>query len=501
MRKIIKMLTSKIVILGVFLLIQLIFLIFLFKALIDNDYIGVYLHLLLSALSVLIVMHIISSNLNPEYKIAWLIPILAFPIFGAFFYLFYHQNNVKPKTRRIFKNIKAERKQLLNKIPDNFYDKEVYYLNNSGWRYYRNTKTMFLGSGEIKLKELLKDLKKAEKFIFLEYYILAKGEMLDQIMEILIEKASSGVEVKILYDDFGSAPRLPFNFVRKMKKHNIQARPFNRMSIHINFAMNYRTHRKIVIIDNKVAYTGGINIGDEYINRDSKLGHWQDSAIRIEGEAVWSVTLTYLENWNFSHKKSFLDYEKYQIEHSIPSDDIVAPFADNPIEDKQIARSMFLYLIAEAKEEILITSPYLILDNELQTALMLASKAGVKIKIIIPNIPDKKSVYLVTENFALNLLRYGVEIYKYKPGFIHSKLFVVDNKKAVVGTSNLDFRSLYLNFENNIYLANSSEINNIANYINDSLSDSVLMTEDDLVKKNILVRFLQSIFRGFSALL
>ena len=497
MRKLIKMLTSKVIILGLFLLVQLVFLIFLFNALINDEMIGIYLHFFFLALSILIVLHIISSNINPEYKIAWLIPILAFPVF----YIFYHQNNVRPKVRNKFRQIKAKRKFLLNKIPNSLDYKEINYLNNNGWRYYRNTVTKFLPSGEEKLKSLLIDLENAEKFILLEYYILAQGYMFDQIMEILERKAKDGLEVKIIYDDMGSADRLPFNFVKKLKLKGIEARPFNRMSLHLNFAMNYRTHRKIVIIDNKVAYTGGINIGDEYINRDSKLGHWQDSAIRIEGEAVWSLTLTYLENWNFSNKKDTIEYEPYQITHSVESNEVVAPFADNPIEDKQIARAMFLYLIGEAKDEILITSPYLILDNELQTALMLASKAGVKIKIVIPNIPDKRSVYLVTESYALTLLDMGIEIYKYNPGFIHSKLFVVDNKKAIIGTSNLDFRSLYLNFENNIYLYNSKEISNITNYINDSISQSTLMKKEDLEKNSFIVKTIQNIARGFSALL
>lgn len=501
MRKLIKMLTSKVLILGLFLLVQLVFIIFLFNALINNEMIGIYLHFFFLALSILIVLHIISSNINPEYKIAWLIPILAFPIFGAFFYIFYHQNNVRPKVRKKFKQIKAKRKFLLDKIPNSLDFKEINYLNNNGWRYYRNTKTKFLASGVEKLENLLIDLENAEHFILLEYYILAQGYMFDQIMTILEQKAKDGLEIKIIYDDMGSADRLPFNFVKKLRAKGIEARPFNRMSFHLNFAMNYRTHRKIVIIDNKIAYTGGINIGDEYINRDSKLGHWQDSAIRIEGEAVWSLTLTYLENWNFSNKKNTIEYEQYQIAHSIESNEVVAPFADNPLEDKQIARAMFLYLIGEAKEEILITSPYLILDNELQTALMLASKAGVKIKIVIPNIPDKRSVYLVTESYALTLLQFGAEIYKYNPGFIHSKLFVVDNNKAIIGTSNLDFRSLYLNFENNIYLYNSNEINNIRNYINDSITQSTLMTEKDLEKKSFIVKTIQNVFKGFSALL
>lgn len=500
MRKIVKLLTSKILISGLIFLAQLIFIYFLFNQLVNNEFIGVYIHFLFIGLSVIIVLHINSSTLNPEYKIAWLVPIIAFPVFGTFFYLFYKQNNVsKRKTKRYLEAI-SKRKSYIGDPIDDLSFKEITYLNRSGWRYYLNTKSHFIASGEEKLNLMIADLKKAEKFILLEYYIVSKGFMFNQIFNVLKEKAQNGVLVYVLYDDFGSADKLPLNFRKNMEKFGIIAVPFNRMSFHINFAMNYRSHRKITVIDNKVAYTGGINIGDEYINKAKKNVHWHDSAIRLEGEAVWALTLTFLENWNFSSKQKLTSLD-FKIDHKVKSNEIIAPFADEPIENLQIARSLFLYLINEAKEEILITTPYLILDSEIQTALKLASQSGVKIKIVIPKIPDKKIIYLVTEAYALKLHNVNVEIYKYNPGFIHSKLFVIDNKKAVIGTSNLDFRSLYLNFENNVYLYNSKSVNDITNYINQAISNSKLMTMEDLEKKSLIIKTLQAIFKGFSPLL
>src|SRR5690554_903370 len=500
MRKIVKLLTSKILITGIIVLIQLAFIYFLVDQLVNNEIFGIYVHILFIIISVIVILHVNSSTINPEYKIAWIIPVAAFPVFGTFFYLFYHQSTIRPKRTKKYLEAIKQRKSLIGSSSEGLDFKEITYLNNSGWRTFSNSKSHFIASGDEKLKLMVEDLKKAEHFILMEYYIVAKGVMFNEIFDVLKEKASQGVKVYVIYDDFGSADKLPFNFIKNMQEVNITAIPFNRMNIHINFAMNYRSHRKITVIDNKIAYTGGVNIGDEYINKQKKQIPWRDSAIRLEGESVWSLTLTFLENWNFSTKNQ-LDSTNFKLDYSVSSKEVIAPFADNPIEDKQIARSMFLYLINNAKEEILITSPYLILDSEIQTALKLAAMSGVKIKIIIPGIPDKKMIYLVTEGYALKLLNLGVEIYKYIPGFIHSKLFVVDNSKAIIGTSNLDFRSLFLNFENNVYLYNSQSINQINNYINNIINESKLMSQNDLEKKNIIIRTIQAILKGFSPLL
>lgn len=499
MRKIIKILTSKTLILGLFILAQLFFLGFVVTRLINDEYIGIYLNWFFAIISIFIVIHVVSSDMNPEYKIAWIIPILALPVFGTFFYLLYHQNNVTKKTLENYFNITKTRNKLLKNIPNELKYKEILYLNNNGWRYYRNSNVKILKSGEEKLTKLLIDLKNAKEFILMEYFILSKGRVYDQIFDVLKQKAKEGVEIKIIYDDFGSADRLPFNFRKKMKLEGIETIPFNRMNLRLNFAMNYRTHRKIVVIDNKVAYTGGINIGDEYNNYVERFGQWHDASFRITGNAVWSFTLIFLENWNFSVKDR-VEYINYYREGDVKSNEVVAPFADNPIEDRQITKSALLYLINEAKEEILITTPYLILDNELMTALKLAAKSGVKVKIVIPGIADKKLVYLVTELYAQGLVKNGVEIYKYKPGFIHSKLYLFDNKKAIIGTTNLDFRSLYLHFENNVLIYNSPVINEIYNYIIDAINISDLQSEDDL-EKNFLIKTLQQILRGFSAIL
>lgn len=497
MKKILKFITSKALIIGLFVLMQLFFLGFIVHKLVNDDLFGIYLQVFFNILSFIIIIRIVASDINPEYKIAWIIPVLAFPIFGTFFYLLYHQNNVTKKRRNKFKEIITDRNILLNEVPNELKYKEIQYLNKNGWRYYKNSKANLLPSGTLKFNSLFEDLKKAESFILIEYFILSKGKIFDELMEILIEKAKSGVEVKIIYDDFGSVDTLPFNFRKKLRKYNIMTTAFNPINFHLNFSMNYRTHRKIVVIDNKVAYTGGINVGDEYANLYTKYGNWHDASIRIEGSAVWSFTLIFLESWNFTNKKK-LSYIDYFLPHKVLSDDVIAPFGDNPLENREITKSALLYLISEAKEEILINSPYLILDNEIITALKLAAKSGVSVNIVIPGIADKKLVYLVTESYALDLVKAGVNIYKYIPGFSHSKLYLFDKKKAIVGTTNLDFRSLYLHFENNCLIYNSESLVEIYNYLKETIDNSKLMTEKDLRKRSVIVRTIQAILRGFS---
>lgn len=500
MRKIVKLITSKIVILGIFFLLQLSFLFLILFKLRENSLIGIYIHILIIVASFLVILHLLASDINTEFKIAWIIPISLFPIFGTFFYLFYRSNNIRPRKRNKFIRHTYDRRKYLGENEDYFDIKELYYLNSINWPYFKNTKTTYIDSGEEKLKMLLEDLKKAEKFIFIEYFIISKGYMYDEIIKILIDKANSGVEVKLIYDDFGSADKLPFNFRKKMLKENIEAIPFNKMTIHVNFALNYRDHKKIIIIDNKIAYTGGVNIGDEYINLYERFGHWKDSAIRLDGEAVKSLMLSFIESYNFVSKNK-IKYLDYFIDYKVPANEIVVPFTDNPIEDKTAMKNILIYLISEARAVINITTPYLIIDEELSTALKLAAKSGVQVNIVIPGIPDKKLVYLVTEKNAYDLSVEGINIYKYTKGFVHSKMFVIDNKKAIIGTSNLDFRSLYLHFENNIYLYNSDSINDINNSINKTIEESELFNSNMLVKRTIIARIIQALLKGFASIL
>lgn len=501
MKKIIKFFTSKTFIIGILLLAQLTFLFFVIDWLANDNIIGVYVHALFQVLSFLIGLWIISNDDNPVYKIAWLIPVLAFPIFGTFFYIFYKNNNMSEKNINLHFAIVEKRSLSLKPFKMDPSTNEMSYLNNQGWQTFKNTTSKFLPSGIDKLEHLLIDLKAAKDFIFIEYFIISKGQMFNQLFEILKEKASQGVVVKLIYDDFGCANKLPKNFKKMMLQANIQTIAFNPMRIHLNFAMNYRDHRKIVVIDGKIGYTGGINIGDEYINKKERFGYWQDAAIRIEGEAVFSLTTTFLEIWAFSKGNSDPDFKKYYRNYKVESDGLVLPFADSPLDSDETTRNVYLYLIGRAKKSVWVTTPYLILDNELITALKLAAQSGVDVSIIIPHIPDKKLVYIVTQSYVPELVKAGVKVYRYTPGFIHSKLIYIDDEIGIVGTSNLDFRSLYLHFENNILLYNTKSLIDMKKYFDETLNECHLMTSEYLKKRNFLYRIFQAILKGFAPLL
>lgn len=500
MKKLLKFLTSKVFIIGMLLLIQLAFIFFVFNRLLSDSVIGIYVHTAFQVLSVIVGLHIISNDDNPVYKIAWLIPTMVFPVFGTFFYIFYQNNNISKSQLSLHFGITKKRFEILKDFPMNKNTREISYLSKGGWPGYENTNSYFMPSGEEKLKNLLIDLEKAEDFIFLEYFIITDGVMFNDIFDILKKKARQGVTVKVLYDDFGSADRLPRGFRKNMEEAGAKIAAFNPMKFQINFAMNYRDHRKIVIIDGKVGYTGGINIGDEYTNKKERFGYWHDAAIKIEGQAVWSLTLTFLESWAFTTKTDPL-FEKYFRDYKVKTDGLVLPFADSPLDKDLTTRNTYLYLIGRAKDKIWVTSPYLILDNELLTALKLAALSGVDVSIIIPHIPDKKLVYIVTQSYIPELVEAGVKIYRFTPGFIHSKLILVDDEVAIVGTSNLDFRSLYLHYENNILLYNTKSLKDINDYFTNTLDVCHLVTKDNLKKRGLFYRMLQAILKGFAPLL
>ncbi len=493
MKRLLRMLLSRTSLIMLLLLLQIVL------VLIFIDYISKfgYFNTIFYIISVIIVIYMITKEENPAYKLSWIIPILIFPVFGGVFYLIYKQRNVGQRVLKRHRNIDLNRYDYTHMMTNPLGSKDSKYLENFNWPTYQHTQTQFLSSGEMLFEALKKDLDSAEKYIFMEYFIINPGQMWDEILELLKQKVKKGVEVKIIYDDYGSS-YLPYKYKKKLEAFGIEAINFNPMRMHLNFAMNYRDHRKIVVIDGKIAYTGGSNIGDEYINLEHPFGHWQDAGIRIEGDAVWSLIIGFLQNWRFSSQKD-MDYEIYRSDHQVENDGYIIPFSDSPLIEETMNKNLYLSLISEAKESILITSPYLIIDNELMTALKYASKSGIKVKIIIPYVPDKKIVFMVTESYVPELMEAGAEVYRYKPGFIHSKMMIIDHKKAMIGTANLDFRSLYLHFENTVYLDGTSSIKDMVLFFEDTLKQSVFIENQG--KRGIIYRIVQLLLRGFSSLL
>ncbi|MDI6452522.1 cardiolipin synthase [Peloplasma aerotolerans] len=493
MKRLLRMVLSRTFLILILLLLQIILLFVLINYISQIGSWGTIFY----AISILIIIYLITRNENPAYKMSWIIPILIFPLFGGLFYLIYRNRNFSKKVIQRELEIEKQREQYVKDIKNPKPFQDTVYLQQQGYPTYKQTKTDFLGSGELMFEKLLEDLKNAKKYIFMEFFIINKGFMWDTILDILKEKAKAGLDVKIIYDDFGSSS-LPYRYTKHLKKMGIDALNFNPMRIHLNFAMNYRDHRKIVVIDGNVGYTGGINIGDEYINKIKPFGHWLDAGIRLEGEAVWSLVISFLETYQFiSHQE--VDYLSYKSDLIVESDGYVAPFSDTPLDKELTTKNIFLSLIYSAKKSIYITTPYLIIDHELTTAFTFAAKSGIDIKIIIPYVPDKKIVFMVTETYVPELIAAGAKVYRYEPGFIHSKMMIIDGVKAVIGTANFDFRSLYLHFENTVYLDHTTSIQQMNAFINETLEQSVCVTQTG--KRNLIYKLLQVIFRGFSSIM
>ncbi len=410
--------------------------------------------------SLLAVFAILTSRSNPAYKIAWIVLIMAFPIFGGSFYLLFGTSRLSRHTKKKMSSITQKMryydaqhehlKKLLYAENPNAALESGYIERGAHCPVYSHTVCEYHEIGEKSWKRMLEELEKAEHYIFLEYFIIEEGQMWDPILEILRRKAAQGVDVRVLYDDLGCIFKLPDGYDKLLESYGIRACVFNPFIPVLNLRMNNRDHRKICVIDGHTGFTGGINLADEYINVRELHGHWKDTAIMLKGDAVWSLTVMFLTMWDFV-KGEKSDYELYrpQIHQSVqyPHDGLVQPFTDNPLDNEPVGENVYLNMINRAQRYVYITTPYLIISNEMMTALTNAAKSGVDVRIITPHVPDKWYVHMVSQAHYSQLIEAGVRIFEYTPGFIHAKSFVADDLYAVVGTINLDYRSLYLHFE------------------------------------------------------
>lgn len=463
-----KVLFHRISIVVISMLIQLSLIIYLIFVL--KDYTK-YFYTFSIVLSALVVLYIIYCNNNPAYKIAWIIPILLFPIFGGLFFLFFGNTNLNKKE-------KAHMIQLLDKLhkvdpPDLEILKDIstiskdagrqsYYIQQYGnGNVHQHTETEYFPIGELLFDRLKEELSKAEHYIFMEYFIIEEGVMWNSILEILKHKASEGVDVRVIYDDAGCLFSLPKHYDKKLEAMGIKCCIFNPFKPILNVRLNNRDHRKITCIDGHTAFTGGLNLADEYINVKKPRGHWKDTGIMLKGDAAWSFTTMFLTLWGTIRK---IDEDFTPFKNIIPNnlnyktDGYVQPFTDIPLDDEIVGEVVYLNLINKAKDYVYITSPYLIIDNEMITALSTAAKSGVDVRIITPYIGDSTYVQTVTRSYYRSLIEAGVKIYEYTPGYIHAKTYIVDGEYAVVGTINMDYRSLYLHFECAVWLYKNSSI-------------------------------------------
>lgn len=491
------------------LLIQIFLLVLCFGYL--NRY-SVYIFGAYTVLGYIVVIYILNRRGEPAFQLTWIVIVMILPIFGVLLYLFVKTQigtrllnrrikELEKRTRdysrqdeRVYQQLKEENRGVANL--------GSYILKRAGFPVYNNTTVEYFPIGEEMLEEMLKELEKAKNFIFLEYFIVEEGYMWGRILEVLLRKVREGVEVRFMYDGLCSLALLPYNYPKKIEKLGIRCKMFSPIKPALSTHQNNRDHRKILVIDGHTAFTGGINLADEYINKKSRFGHWKDTGIMLKGDGVRSFTLMFLQMWNINEREE--DYRKY-LDVELPifkeATGYVMPYGDSPLDEEIVGELVYMDIINRAEEYVHIMTPYLILDYELITALTFAAKKGVEVIIIMPFIPDKRAAFALAKTYYKELIEAGVRIFQYIPGFVHAKVFTSDGDKAVVGTINLDFRSLHLHFECATYLYKVKEIKKIEEDMQDTLKKCKEVTLTDCKNERLQIKIIGSILRLFAPLM
>ena len=464
-----------------------------------------------SLLSLAVILRLNSKNRNSAMKMPWIMLILAFPILGLSMYLLFDilgDPGVGKRLRAVREDMKKEVPENARRAFDHLQAQDItaanqsYYLwNSAGYPVYENTMVKYYPEAVEAFEDLKRQLEKAEDFIFMEYFIVEDGSAFRELEEILVRKAKQGVLVRLMYDDIGSVGTVNMAFAKRLKDEGIHCVPFNPAVPLLNLFMNHRDHRKITVIDGKVGFTGGYNLAEEYFDRTRPYGKWKDTGLKLEGEAVRSLTATFLELWNLQTREREDPSRYLNVCHSVPARGFVQPFADNPLGEERIAEDVYLNLISQADRSLYFITPYLIITDEVSRALGMAARRGVDVRIITPGIPDKKTVYAVTRSYYTGLARQGVRIYEYTPGFCHAKQCICDGKIASVGTSNLDYRSLYHHFENNVLLYGCDAVEDIAADFQHLFAQSEEVTRRYCGGRGAMLRTWQYILRLFAPLM
>ncbi|HJA92989.1 MAG TPA: cardiolipin synthase [Candidatus Eisenbergiella merdipullorum] len=507
-----RLVMNRIIITVLLLLIQIVWIVFMLEKL--TEYVS-WITTVFSILSILIVLYIIGKDDNSAYKIAWIILIMALPLFGGLFYLFSGDKKPSRKLRgKLYAQHDQYRKYL--KKEDGVGELSPDVKEQSGraagtFRYvekvsdfpaYTDTEVKYYPSGEEMFVDMLEDLKSAQHFIFLEYFIVSEGKMWESILKVLKEKAAAGVDVRMIYDDMGCVTRLPAGYDGWIEKFGIKCMAFNPVVPFFSLVMNNRDHRKILVIDGHTGYTGGINLADEYINEIVRFGYWKDTGVRLKGEGVWSFTEMFLEMWNaFRKEDEDIDRFRPHVWHpeAFGGKGLVQPYTDSPLDNETIAENVYLDILHQAKKYVYIFTPYLIVDDVMRNALCLAAKRGVDVRIVTPGIPDKPTIFRLTRSNYPPLLRAGIRIYEYTPGFIHAKSYISDDEFGVVGSVNMDFRSLYLHFECATLLYRTEGLMELKEDSVKTIGQSREITLDDC-KKGIIGGLVDSVLRVFAPL-
>ncbi|MDR2501388.1 MAG: cardiolipin synthase [Treponema sp.] len=467
----------------------------------------------LNVLSILVCLSILNKKEKSAYKLTWIFLILMVPLFGGILYIFFRSQSNPRKLRRQISRANALCRPHFRLAQDALPAliqageaciPQVRYLQEyAGFPVYSRTQCRYFNSGEAFYTELLAELEKAERYIFLEFFILRQGKMLHTILDILEQKARQGLDVRLIYDDLGCFMSVPSNYQDYLARRGVRCMVFNPFKPILSSLQNNRDHRKIVSIDGKTAFTGGINLGDEYINSYKKYGHWKDSAVMLRGEAAWSLTLIFLHMWNLgraAEDKPLAFYPWTDGPCPVPSDGYVQPYADSPIDDENVGEHVYIQIINNAKKYVYINTPYLVVDDNLLSALSLAAKSGVDVRIITPHRWDKWVVQILSRSYYRQLIAAGVKIYEYTAGFNHSKTFVSDDKVATVGTTNLDYRSLYLHFECGVWVYQNRIVREVKEDFLRTIPVSQRITLADC-SRNAPLKFMQNVFKLIAPLM
>lgn len=475
-----------------------------------NDY-SAAISLGSSVLALCVAFYIYGKDMNAGFKLPWIIAILAFPVLGLCLYFLFGRPGATKHMRQHFEKIDADLEGTLVQDENVLKNLEAtdfavanqarYLWKCAGYPAWQNTDVEFHKTAEEGLEAQKRELRKAKKFIFMEYHAIEESSAFLELKEILVQKAKEGVEVRVFYDDVGSFVFINKDFIKRMEAVGIQCRVFNPMHPFLNIFMNNRDHRKITVIDGKVGFTGGYNLAEEYFNRTHPYGYWKDTGIMLTGDAVRNLTVMFLEMWN-AVRKTDMDYDKYlpKVEYTAKEQGFAQPYADSPLDHETTGENVYMNLIKNAKHEIFFTTPYLIITDEMSRELRMAARRGVDVRIVTPGIPDKKMVYQMTRSYYSELARNGVRIYEYTPGFIHAKQCVCDGESATVGTINMDYRSLYLHFENGVLMYHYDAVAEIRKDFEDIFAASTEVTEKYNGRKSVPARMGRGVLRLFSPL-
>lgn len=471
---------------------------------------SIWVYYAIEMFSVILIFGLVNDS--ESYKQFWIVIVLGFPVFGFFLYFMWGRKRTNSKANRHFREVDGKMLDSLQQdrgVLDQLqaiHPNKVQisrYLARDGFPLYKDTNVSYYGLGELAMEAMLEDIRNAKSYVFMEYFIIKGGVFWNEIYTALKEKVKEGVEVRLLLDDFGGILINNSEFRSEVRESGIQLAEF--APIHKDIArlsFNYRNHQKITIVDGNVGYTGGINIADEYINEQKRFGHWKDSAVRLEGAGVYSLTCFFLEMWQMAEGTDKMDFALYKPTVHIESESMVQPFADGPANNpKNSAESTYTHLINKARDYIYITTPYLVLEQKMVDDLCRAAESGVDVRIITPHIYDKWYVYMVTVSNYGRLMKKGVHIYEYQPGFIHAKNAVVDDEIAVCGTINMDYRSFYLHYEDAVLMSKTPAVMDIKQDFLDTLESCKEIHYADWIHRPMRQRFMQSVLRIFSPLL